>query len=151
VLIGGWLINKRGDTNGTDEWQIRFDGIGTVSVLKFQYNLKSNYQAIITTSGLSTSTWYHVCITDSGTANINDCKIYINGSLAGVTRTTIGTYTRMNNGTAITRIGMAAWAANPDLKHRGLIDELAIWKNRELTSTDVLGLYTKGNTGLPII
>jgi hypothetical protein len=58
----------------------------------------------------------------------------------------------MPNGTNIARIGQSSWASlEITLKHRGLIDELAIWKNRELTATEVAELYTKGNLGNPII
>jgi len=148
---GVWIINKRGGTSGTDEWQLISNASGNLIFYKFQYDSNASYQLITTSITLSTNTWYHIAITDAGTANINDCKIYVDGSLASVTRTTTGTYTRMNNGTGITRIGMSAWVTNPDLKHRGITDELAIWKNRELTATEVLGLYTKGNSGTPII
>ena len=57
----------------------------------------------------------------------------------------------MTNGTQPIRIGQEGWNLSPKLKHRGLIDELEIWKNRELTATEVLELYTKGNAGNPII
>lgn len=46
---------------------------------------------------------------------------------------------------------MPSWGINADAKTRGLIDELAIWKNRELTATEVAELYNKGNSGNPII
>jgi hypothetical protein len=149
---GNWLINKRGDTNGTDEWQLLIPPAGQISFEKFQFNSKTTYQALLTpASTIALNTWYHITVTDAGTANINDCKIYVNGVLNTVTRTTTGTYTRMNNGTAKTRVGFSAWVADFNCKHRGLIDELAIWKNRELTANEVLGLYNKGNAGISII
>ena len=148
---GNWFINKRNTTSGGDEWQIMLSG-SRFRINKFQYNSNASFQDIYSNvNPFLLNTWYHICVTDAGTANINDCKLYINGVLSVSGRATTGTYTRMNNGTSITRIGVSAWGFSNTLKHKGLIDELAIWKNRELTATEVLGLYTKGSSGLPII
>lgn len=150
---GNWLINKRNTTSGGDEWQLIITPTGEIRFYKFQFNLNTSYQIVATpASTIALNTWYHITVTDAGTANINDCKIYVNGVLNTVTRTTIGTYTRMNNGSSLVRLGMSSWnAVDANLKHRGLLDEIAIWKNRELTATEVLELYNKGNAGLPLI
>jgi len=50
----------------------------------------------------------------------------------------------MPNGTSDVGLGVPIWAINTDLKHRGKLDEIAIWKNRELTSTEVTELYNSG-------
>jgi len=149
---GNWFINKRGTTSGTDEWQICYAG-NRLQFYKFQFNNNSIYQQIATTTTpFSFNTWYHVCYTDSGNSSVGSGKLYINGvANVNINQNVGGTYIRMNNGTNITRIGIDSWSASPAFKHRGLIDELAIWKNRELTATEVLELYTKGNAGTPII
>jgi hypothetical protein len=150
--IGNWFINKRGDTIGSDEWQFMFFQ-NRVQFLKFQFNNKSIFQNIASSlNPFLLNTWYHICYTDSGSGAIGSGKLYINGSLnTAINANSGGTYTRMNNGTNITRIAMNSWTPAASLKHRGLIDELAIWKNRELTATEVAELYTKGNLGNPII
>lgn len=149
---GNWFINKRGATSGTDEWQFIFVW-GGVFFNKFQFNNNAIYQQIATTTTpFSLNTWYHICYTDNGNSSVGSGKLYINGvENVAINRNVGGTYTRMNNGTSLTRIGISSWVENSVLKHRGLIDELIIYKNRELTATEVLELYTKGNLGNPII
>jgi hypothetical protein len=149
---GNWFISKRGLTSGTDEWQFVFSG-GRVIFNKFQFNNNSIFQNIQSSlNPFLLNTWYHICYTDNGSGAIGSGKIYINGSLnAPINANSGGTYTRMNNGTNFTRIGMNSWTPVENLKHRGLIDEVAIWKNRELNATEVAELYTKGNLGNPII
>ena len=149
--IGNWLINKRGATSGTDEWQL-FYFQNRLQFAKFQFNNNAIAQQIATTSTpFSLNTWYHICYTDSGSGAVGSGKLYINGVANVAINQNVGTYTRMNNGTSLTSIGISSWSPVHPLKHRGLIDELAIWKNRELTATEVLELYTKGNAGTPII
>lgn len=152
-IIGNWFINKRGGTSGTDEWQFLFYR-NRVQFAKFQFNNNAIYQKIETATGaLPLNTWTHFVYTDNGSGAVGSGKIYRNGVLdTNLNQNTGGTYTRMNNGTMFTRIGHASFNLNSlNGKHRGLIDELAIWKNRELTATEVLELYNKGNAGTPII
>jgi hypothetical protein len=152
--VGSWFINKRSAlNNGNDEWQFVFFQ-NRVQFYKFQFNNNSIFQNIASSlNPFLLNTWYHICYTDSGSGAVGSGKLYINGSLnTAINANSGGTYTRMNNGTNLTRIGVNSF--NPleiNLKHKGLIDELAIWKNRELTATEVAELYTKGNTGNPII
>lgn len=150
--IGSWFISKRGTTSGTDEWQFVFIS-NRVYFEKYQFNNNAITQQIATATGvLPLNTWTHFTYTDNGSGAVGSGKMYRNGVLdTNINQNVGGTYTRMNNGTNLTRIGMNSWVANVILKHRGLIDELAIWKNRELTATEVLELYTKGNLGNPII
>ena len=151
-VTGSWFISKRGATSGTDEWQFMFFQ-NRVQFLKFQFNDNSITQQIATIGNiLPLNTWTHFVYTDNGSGAVGSGKMYRNGVLdTNINTNSGGTYTRMNNGTNLTRIGMNSWTPNANLKHRGLIDELAIWKNRELTATEVLELYTKGNLGNPII
>ena len=148
---GNWLVNKRNATNGGDEWQIIYYQ-NRLSFWKIQFDNRNIYQGVGT--GLNPfvlNTWYHICYTDNGSGLISGCKLYINGVLSNSIQYINGVYTRMNNGTAQIRIGQAGWDLSHIVKHKGLVDELAIWKNRELTPTEVLELYTKGNAGNPII
>lgn len=139
--VGNWLVNKRNATNGGDEWQIVYYQ-NILYFQKLQFNNNTIYQGVGT--GLNPfvlNTWYHICYTDNGSGLISGCKLYINGVLSNSIQNSAGVYTRMNNGTAKIRIGQAGWVLNTNLKHKGLVDELAIWKNRELTPTEVLELY----------
>ena len=151
-VTGSWFISKRGETSGTDEWQFMFFQ-NRVQFWKFQFNNNGIYQQIATATGaLPLNTWTHFVYTDDGSGAVGSGKIYRNGVLStNINQNTGGTYTRMNNGTNLTRIGMNSWTPAATLKTRGLIDELSVWKNRELTASEVLELYNKGNAGLPLI
>jgi hypothetical protein len=151
-LTGNFFINKRGSTSGSDEWQfVLFQN--RVQFNKFQFNNNSIFQQITTNVNvLPLNNWTHFVYTDNGSGSVGSGKIYRNGALdVNINQNVAGTYTRMNNGTNLTRIGVNSWTPAVNLKHRGLIDELAIWKNRELNATEVAELYTKGNLGNPII
>jgi hypothetical protein len=150
---GNWFINKTSALNdGNAEWQFIFFN-NRVRFVKFQFNNSSIIQLIETPiNPLSFNNWFHFVYTDNGSGSVGSGKIYRNGILfTEINQNIGGTYTRMPNGTNLTRIGMNSWTPASNFKHRGLIDELAIWKNRELTATEVAELYTKGNLGNPII
>jgi hypothetical protein len=151
---GSWFINKTSALNdGNAEWQFIFFN-NRVRFVKFQFNNSSIIQLIETPiNPLSFNNWFHFVYTDNGSGSVGSGKIYRNGILfTEINQNIGGTYTRMNNGSNLTRIGMNSWSPPSQVfKHRGLIDELAIWKNRELTATEVAELYTKGNLGNPII
>jgi len=154
--VGNWLFNKRGDSTNK-EYQLYILSDGRLFFNKFSLGSNSGTQEIYSTTVplISINTWYNIIVTDSGSGNINDCKIYLNGSLLNVTRTTTGTYVRMLNTTSNARAGNAAWATSQtqgtSTKHRGLLDEMYIWKNREMTATEALDIYNKGIAGIALI
>jgi len=147
--IGNWLANKRGATNGSDEWQLAFISGGGLNFAKFEYNNNSIVQSTTTATGLfSTGTWYHILITLDGTSSLGSTKIYVNGSLNVASDVNSGgTYTRMNNGTNLTRLGYGSWnntSALIDLKHKGSLDEVAFWKGVSFGATQATELYNAG-------
>lgn len=137
-------LNKRGGTSGTDEWAF-FYNVSTAkfSFVKFQFNNNAILQSIETNANpFVINTWYHIVLTDKGTAVANDMNLYIDNVLVTVTKSTTGAYTKMNNSTAITRLGNGAW--DNSFKVRAIFDELAIWKGRELTAAEVSRLWNGG-------
>lgn len=127
------------------EWLAIFNDSVFNLVLHSQ-NSGSIIKTITCTNTTSLNTWNHFVITYDGTNG----KIYINGVLQATTTVYGGSYTRMINTPAYIRIGSnRSTAANT--AQLGITDELAIWKNRELTATEVAELYNKGNAGLPLI
>jgi hypothetical protein len=144
---GNFIINKRTFTSGGDEWQITYaPSIDRISLIKFNFNNNSIFQAVRTPQNFfAFNTWYHIVGTDKGTANSNDMNIYVNGlNVSNIKVTTGGTYTRMNNST--TSLGMlnANWDPQNGFQHKGRLDEVAIWKNRELKPAEVAYLYNSG-------
>jgi len=151
INTGNWFINKRGATSGTDEWQFAYF---SNKIIFGRYDRVSNsiYQEIKSSASLlSLNTWYHIAVTDDGSKNINNMKMYLNGSLITTTKTSAGVYTGMPNGTYKVKMGRASWDNNPALAHDGKLDEVAIWKNRQLTDAEVLEAYNLGNAGTPLI
>jgi len=152
--IANFLANKRNATSGGDEWQFNYSTANNrLFFWKFQFNNNAISQRVeSSTSPFSLNTWHHICYTDDGSGLVGSGKIYINGVDDTTTNSNIGgTYTRMNNGIANSGFGYAVFNNTETLKHKGLLDEIAIWKNRELTQDEVTELYNKGNAGLPLI
>lgn len=145
---GNWIINKRDATSGGDEWQMYRSAFNAgINFVKFDRNSNSIYQAIVTSQGaLSLNTWYHMVFTDNGSKTNAGMKVYLNGVSQTPTIDNAGVYTGMNNGTSITRMGLNSWnLSSPTLAHQGYLDEIAIWKDRVLTQTEVSFLYNSGN------
>jgi len=142
--FGNWLINKRNATSGGDEWQFVYYS-GLLRFVKFDKTSNTIIQEASFSFTPTTNVWYHMIYSEDGSQTFAGMKIYLNGVSQTLTNSSSGgTYTGMNNGSSIVRMGMSAWAAADALKHRGKLDEIAIWKNRELTSTEVTELYNAG-------
>lgn len=138
------FISKR-EGNSSSEWLATFNG-SVLNIILHSQNSGINVKYISCANTTSLNTWNHFVITFDGTNG----KIYINGVLQATTNTISGTYTNMMSTTAVTRIGSNN-STSANTAQFGITDEVAIWKNRELTATEVLELYNKGNAGTPII
>lgn len=136
-----YFIMKRRGSN--DEWVFyRFGNNGRIHFTKFSNS--SNFQQINGILAQNINQWYHVVITDDGSKTIQGMNIYINSILRSKNDASIGTYTGMTNGTS--KVTMGGFATNqPNFRHQGLIDLVGIWKNRELTQSDVDELYNNGS------
>lgn len=98
--------------------------------------------------------WEHFVITYNGSSTIGGLKIYRNGFLVpfgggGGSNISYGTYTKMPASTDPLYIGRRSYGAVGYFS--GGQDELAIWKNRILTPTEVLDIYNKGMAGNALI
>lgn len=149
--VGNWLINKRGATSATDEWQLTYYQ-NRLQFWKFQYGNNSIQQQIASPLfPFSLNTWYHIAYTDNGTNAVGSGKLYINGIENVESNANVGAYTKLNYGNSISRFGASSWVFVNSLKHKGLIDESYIWKDRCLTPSEVLDVYNKGNSGQILI
>ena len=142
---GNWLLNKRGHTSGTDEWQLIYYG-NKIQVYKFQYNNNSIFQRIASTvTPISFGAWHHIFYTDDGTGSVGSGQLYLDGVLnVNINSNSGGAYTRMNNGTAVVRMGLNSWSTDASFKHRGKQDEVAIWKNVNFGAVQATELYNAG-------
>lgn len=144
--VGNVIISKRGTVAGNSEWQFTIFNIsGFLQFTKIDKTNLSIQQNARHNTTLSLSTWYHFVITDNGTKTFSGMKIYINGvSVSLIDNSVGGTYTGMGNSTVALTLGNATQGFATTIKHRGLIDEVAIWKNRELTAAEVTQIYNSG-------
>jgi hypothetical protein len=108
----------------TDGWRL----YKNFSQLQF-WDGVGGYSLILEGGSTSTSSWYHVAITRSGTA----CTLYLNGN-----STDTGTSSEAFTSTAF-KISFTAFPFN------GLIDEVALWDSA-LSASDVAAIY---NSGVP--
>lgn len=145
--VGNWYVSKRSANFTLGEWQIVYGSAGRIVVnIGSNGNMGANYisaESILNPFGLNT--WAYLTITYDGSATASGIKIYVNAVDATSINSTVGTYVRMINTTAELSFGQGLWALNNAIKHRGYLDELAIWKNRLLTLPEIQFLYNSGN------
>ena len=136
---GNWLFNKR-QFSLKDEYQILY----YQSVVQFWKFSQGATSAVTTVSNIapSLSTWEMWTISSDGT-KFGD-KIYRNGIDVTASNTETGTYVKMNNTAAIVRMGQGGFTTSAGFKHKGLIDEVSVFKGTELTPTEITDLYNGG-------
>ncbi|WP_035647312.1 LamG-like jellyroll fold domain-containing protein [Flavobacterium sp. ASV13] len=135
------IIVKRLNTATDDEYQCDFVST-SISFYKFSSNVA--YKRCQTNYAFSTSTWYHIVITDDGTKTTGGMRVYINSVLQSSTFSFNSTYTGMPNGTGSVRLGSTNVNGTEARKHKGKLDALGIWKNRMLNQNAVNLLYNSG-------
>jgi hypothetical protein len=148
---GNWLISKRTNSSGGDEYQFAYST--SLGLVTFTLYDKANNAVFLRCRSLampSLNTWINYAITYDGSGTLAGLNLYQNGVIQN-NKQLAGTYTGCNNGSSIVRLGMTSWTVDAIFKHKGLMDETAFWKNRELNATEILELYNKGNAGLPLI
>jgi hypothetical protein len=149
--LGNWLINKRSSVSTPNiEWQLFYNNTAvtpnnTVTFWLFDTNSSNLIAAYSNVAPFALNTWAHIVATYDGSGNSSGLNIYINGVNVTNTRTSAGTYVKMNNTSSPLRIGQAGWATDATLKHRGYLDMVGIWKNRELTPTEISQIYNSGS------
>ena len=137
------FISKRNPST-VGEWQLYYmvssslSGFPNNRLVWLQLNngTTTAFKAVGSNSSLSTGVFYHI-VAASG------FKMYINGVLQNGNHLDTG-YIKMSNTTADVSLGNFIHALLAINKHRGLIDEVAIWKDRELTGAEVIQLYNAG-------
>lgn len=122
---------------------------GSTDALYF-YKNSANNQAIlgfriggtteqVTLSGQSWTSWTHIAVTGSKTAD--QMKAFVNGAQVGATQTTLGVKTANALGSTLCCVGSGTTA--PANVWSGWLAHAAIW-NRPLTPTEVANLYAWG-------
>lgn len=145
---GTWFFSKRDDSTN-EEWQI-LNLSNEFAVVLFSGGGNSNRIRASLSYPPPIGSWHHYAVTYDGSATFAGIKIYIDGVSQTLTNTSAGTYVGMINGTQNLNIGSQSW--NPgNASFWGKMDETHIWKNRELTAAEVLGIYNTENAGNSIL
>lgn len=101
----------------------------------------TNAVDIRTSSGaISTSGWYHIVLTHSGSGTAAGFTLYVNNSPVSFTTTTYDNLTTSTLNSNSAYLGIRNRAGNLSNEFDGVMDEVAIY-NRELNSTEVGILY----------
>jgi len=141
-----WVLGKHDAT--TAQYDISIQG-GFIYILL--YTNSSTYILCRHNDMLVNGVWNHFCITYNASGINTGIKIYKNGVFGtGNSYGAGGTYTKMPISSQSFVFGVDNWAGQVAWLNGGL-DEVAIWKNRLLTSGEAMDLYNKGIVGTPII
>jgi len=142
----GNLVNKR-IYFGDYEYQI-FILSSQIVVNLFSQGGSANQLKTRVFGTYNNNTWYNIAVTYDGSGNNSGLKIYVNGVLPTQTLDPVGTYVGMSNTTSPFTIGSFENGVDD---FDGKIDEVHVWKNRELTSAEVLDIYNTENAGNSIL
>jgi surface protein len=95
-------------------------------------------------------TWYNIVYTYDASATIGGIKGYLNGVSQTITDESAGTYTKMPYTDENITIGTESYDLGDKILD-GLLDELHVWKNRELSASEVLEVYNTESSGTSIL
>lgn len=139
----GTLLSKVNDVSLNWEWyiyiqsnritfQIFNNGTGSASI-------KRTSETVVT--GLSQ--WYHLVVTYDASATIGGVRMYVDSVLSESSTQSgvIGNFVKTTNTNAPLRVANSEGGFD----FNGDIDELCIWKNRELSQSEVNEIYNNGN------
>ena len=132
----GWVC---GFSPSQAEWRFMVTG-GKVVLQVYQSNLTLAQNDVSAASAISSNSWHFLV----GVANGSNVGVYVDGVSHGSNTAYNGT---INNINAVGKIGQAD--QNAARYFSGLIDEVAIYKNRAFTSNEVVEAYA-GGVGKPL-
>jgi len=94
--------------------------------------------------------WNHIAITYDGSSVFSGIKPYINSVSIPTTSNNEGSYLYMVDTPSSLNIGSQGWIPTEG-EFDGKLDEFHIWKNRELTQSEVTDIYNTENAGNSIL
>jgi hypothetical protein len=105
-----WLINKRSADGPPIEWQIAKTGTLGIVVNLFNNNSLTAYIIAYTGSGTVNNNEHHIVVTYTGNGANTGFEIYLDNVKKTLTRSSVGTYTKMVNTISGVTVGKQGWA-----------------------------------------
>tara|TARA_R110002124_G_C8726548_1_gene496204 strand:+ start:53 stop:748 length:696 start_codon:yes stop_codon:yes gene_type:complete len=133
------IINKYNIAGDNREWQMYVQS-GSVFFKMYSDGLSSNKLNAVGGGVFVTNQWNHIVVTYDGSSTIGGLKLYYNNTIQTNGGET-GSYSKLKQTT------QDVWIANEvgDVSgYNANLDETVIYKNRELTSSEVNYLYNGG-------
>lgn len=125
------------------EWGIYEYPAGTLAIVLTDPSY-SNYLRRNVNDPIPHEVWTHVAVTYNGSETTESISLYIDGVLTGTSDASNGNYVGMTNGAADIKIGDHI---NSLHGLTGEMDEIAIWKDRELNITEINEVMNNGLAG----
>lgn len=156
VNNGTIISNKQGSTYffvGNNLYSRQMDIISLINNNTIDFNIfdvSTNNRISYTVSYTPDGEIKHIVATYDGSKTVSGLKFYINGIEQGNLAVEVGTYTGMNSATQQTT-NVGTIPSNTNYIFSGLIDELHVYKDRELSAAEVLEIYNTENGGTSIL
>lgn len=156
VLTGGYfsgtsntIIGKNSNSSNNGQWNI-YNLSGKIYVLLWKDPVGGIYIGRTSSVTLSLNTQYHICVTYTGSGTSSGIKIYINGiEDLFTTDFSAGIYIKMPITNEPLIIGKLQASGSFNLN--GRLDEIYVYKNREMTSELILNASNEFFAGNPLI
>lgn len=143
-----YIANKGVISSGNYEWELAAVTVLGVDYIRFRlYSQGSSgdYLQIGKSIAATAGEWHHFVITYDGSETVSGLSMYVDGIDASPTPVAIGSYNAMMNTGFPLALGSAF--SNTNLVNmstsdfRGKIHSFAIWKDRQLSSSEISALY----------
>tara|TARA_R110002167_G_scaffold331706_1_gene538381 strand:+ start:22435 stop:23877 length:1443 start_codon:yes stop_codon:yes gene_type:complete len=129
------------------EWTFGYNGT-SITVACYHFDSSANRIKLDYPWSPTTNTWYHLVVTYDGSETKEGLKLYLDGTEVSPTLSEGGTYTGMTNRSHPLHIGTNSGFVSQSLN--GRMDEVKIYKNRELTQAEVTEMHTLENAAISV-
>ncbi len=149
VAVSAQNLVTKGSTSALNEYQFQTLGGGNAGKLALTiYNgtsSSSNYIYAIGSTAYTINTWHHAVVTYDGSEAGTGIELYLDGSNDTATQAGAGTYTGMAGSTQGLAIG-ARFSNSYGVFFTGDMDNVRIYKDKELTASEVTDLFNEGHS-----
>ena len=147
-LTGGSALINRYTSSGLNiEWLLTIGSDGKMVVTQYDVSAGTKWIRRTFDYVISTNQWYHITGTYDASASADGFKFYVNGSEESAgTNTTSGGYVALDNESTLTRIGGVQFLSSQGNFFNGKIEEIAVWRDAELSSSEVSQIYNSSKS-----